>query len=150
MSPPPRTPARRAGAPGGDAALLRLARTIATLRESDVATPLEAALDQIAAVYADGSVAAALYETWLARRRVTRPDKTRVLALGWAREQVRLALEELLEAEARRGRARSDISADTLAWVLLAGCEAIAHEPPGGAPERIKMLLTIAGAARAQ
>ena len=142
-----RTTSRAPRPQGADAPLLRLARSIAALCDSTTASPLETALEQLAAAYGHGGdVPAALYEAWLQRHRNGRPDKTRALALAWAREQVRLALQELLEAEARRGRVRSDLGAETLAWVLLAGCEALAHEPPGAAPERIRVLLGLAGA----
>jgi len=62
------------------------------------------------------------------------------LAIGWAREQIRVALAEALE----RGRAarvvRADIDADVLAWLWLAACEAIAHEPPSAVGDRADTL----------
>lgn len=80
----------------------------------------------------------ALVDAWIAARR----DKTRALALAWAREQVRLALEDAL-----RGPATFAEPA-TLAWLVLAGCEALAHEPPSAAADRLAALLElVAGAA---
>lgn len=139
----PRAP--RVRAEFDDAPLLVLARAIAELHASEAPSRLDAALERLALAYGEeGAAAAALFDTWLRRRRDGRREKTRTLALAWAREQVRLALEELLEQEAVRGRVRSDVGADGLAWMLLAGCEALAHEPAGGAPERIRLLLAVA------
>ena len=144
--PAPR-PATRAKRPGVESAagspLLRVARDIAALRASDTSARLEAGLQRLAAACGqDGDVPATLFEAWL-RRRDGRPDKTRALALAWAREQIRLALQDLLEQEAHRGRIRGDLGADGLAWILLAGCEALAHEPAGAASDRIRLLLAL-------
>ncbi len=128
-----------------DTALLRLARTIADVRAADGPGRLQAALEQLAAAYGhDTEVPALLFETWLERRRHGRLDKTRALAVAWAREQVRLALQELLEEESARGRIRADVTAESLAWMLLVGCEALAHEPPGSAPDKVRLLLALA------
>ena len=74
----------------------------------------------------------AVRRAWLAGR----GDKTATLALAWAREQVRMALEEILA----RSRPAVGLSADTHAWVLLAACEALAHEPPAAVPDRLRAL----------
>jgi hypothetical protein len=65
----------------------------------------------------------------------------RTLALAWAREQVRLGIEEILVRESGAGRVRRDLPLDALAWLALAGCEAAAHEPPGAAADRFALLL---------
>jgi hypothetical protein len=70
-------------------------------------------------------------------------DETRVLSLGWAREQLRLALEEVISALGTTGAVRTDIPAATLAWLLLSACEAIALEAPGDIDDRIDVLLRI-------
>lgn len=81
----------------------------------------------------EGPLPRALTDAWTTARR----DKTRALALAWAREQVRLSLEQAL-----RGVATFTEPA-TLAWLMLAGCEALAHEPPAGAPDRLTALLEL-------
>ena len=78
--------------------------------------------------------------TGVARRR---GDKTLTLALAWARENVRLALEEVLERSPHQGTLPG--GADTRAWLLLAACEAIAHEPPAAGADRLRALLELTG-----
>jgi hypothetical protein len=132
VAPPP-------AAAAGERRLLDLAAELGALAP-DAGFPgtLEAALDRLRAAFG-GSAPAAIdvFDNWLR----TRGDKTRALALAWAREQVRLGLRELLDHEVRAGRARTDLSADTLAWLVLAGCEALAHEPPGADADRLRALL---------
>ena len=65
-----------------------------------------------------------------------RGDKTKMLALAWAREQVRMALEEILIGS----RTGVGLAAETHAWVLLAACEALAHEPPSAVADRRRAL----------
>jgi len=65
-------------------------------------------------------------------------EKSRALALAWAREQVRLALGDLLE---RAGATRSDVPTDMLAWLALAAGEALAHEPAEAVPDRLAALI---------
>jgi len=128
-----------------DAPLLALARAIAEVRANDHGAALETALERLAHAYGDdGAASAALFDAWLRRHRGGGREETRTLALAWAREQVRLALQEVLEHDAARGRVRTDVDVENLAWLLLAGCEAIAHEPAGGAHERIRLLLALA------
>ena len=69
-------------------------------------------------------------------------DKTAGLALAWAREQVRLALEEILARAPRRGALGATV--ETRAWLLLAAAESIAHEPPAAAADRLRALLDLA------
>ncbi|MBI4246401.1 MAG: hypothetical protein HY614_04350 [Candidatus Rokubacteria bacterium] len=70
----------------------------------------------------------------------SRRDKTHALALAWAREQVRLALGDILDRAAATGAARRDVARDTLAWLVLAAVEALAHEPGEAVPDRIRAL----------
>jgi hypothetical protein len=67
-------------------------------------------------------------------------DKAERLALAWAREQVRLALTDVLERATAAGAARSDVPAATLAWLVLAAGEALAHEAPDAVPDRLAAL----------
>jgi len=115
--------------------LLGLAREIERLT-------LAAALEKLAAAWASGGrlfydVATAWTES--------RGSKTSALALAWAREQVRLSLQEIIEATPRDKRGRIDATPDTVAWVLLAGCEALAHEPPAAVADRVHALLELTG-----
>ncbi len=109
--------------------LLALARELAALG----AEALPRAVDLLAGAYApEAPLPRAVRHAWLAGR----GDKTATLALAWAREQVRMALEEILA----RSRPAVGLSADTHAWVLLAACEALAHEPPAAVPDRLRAL----------
>jgi hypothetical protein len=118
-----------------EAALLALARDVARLAASGASLRDGLAM-----------VVAACTEPKLRRARLAallNADESRSLALAWAREQLRVALEELLTRP--QGIAlRRDVPAEALSWFLLAGCEAIAHEPPGDADERIDALLRLA------
>jgi len=120
--------------------LLALARELAGLGRD----ALPRALRALANAYAPdaplpGAVARAFLES--------RGDKTRTLALAWAREQVRLALQEVLEATppSARGAAATTPTA-TLAWLLLAGAEAFAKEPPSAVADRVTALAVLTGA----
>jgi hypothetical protein len=115
--------------------LLSLAREIARL-------PLAAALQTLAAAWAPGGpLLRDVAEAWMRGR----ASKTSALALAWAREQVRLSLQEIIEAVPKNKRGRIEATPDTLAWVLLAGCEAIAHEPPSAVADRVRALLELSG-----
>ncbi|MBI4638277.1 MAG: hypothetical protein HY727_18220 [Candidatus Rokubacteria bacterium] len=141
---------RRAAAPTvgragpAEARLLRLARDLSALARSETAPErlLPAALERLADAWAPGApLPRALWGAWLAAR----SDKTATLALAWAREQLRLGLQEILERARKAGQVRADLDAALLAWLLMAGCEAIALEPPGVGPERLRALLEAAG-----
>jgi hypothetical protein len=125
--------------------LLALAREVTALpRDTGDTAALAAALRALAAAHApDGVTPRAVYGAWLA----SRGDKTAALALAWAREQVRLALQETIE-RARPPR-RVDVAPDTLAWLLLAACESLAHEPPSAVADRLRALLLLTGHAEA-
>src|SRR5438034_6070935 len=115
--------------------LLGLSREIARL-------PLAAALGKLAAAWAPGGPL--LYEVATAWTE-SHGNKTSALALAWAREQVRLSLQEIIEATPKDKRGRIEATPETLAWVVLAGCEALAHEPPSAVADRVHALLELTG-----
>jgi hypothetical protein len=118
--------------------LLDLARTL-TAPELAKADDLAAAVGMTVTAYApDGALAAALRADW---PRVT-ADKTAGLAFAWAREQVRVALAEILQRARDARRLRAGGAVDTLAWLWLAACEALAYEPPSAVPDRVHALVT--------
>lgn len=86
----------------------------------------------------DAPFAVAIREDWIRGR----GDKTARLALAWAREQLRLALGEVLLRARAAGLVRMDVDAETLAWLWLAGSEALAHEPPAAVSDRVQALVT--------
>lgn len=117
--------------------LLALARALST-RAADT-SDLAAIIDASAAAYApDAPLALALREDLLSQR----DDKTARLALAWAREQVRLALVEVLQGARASRRLRMDGDVETLAWLWLAACEALAYERAEAVPDRMHALTT--------
>jgi hypothetical protein len=149
--PVPRPPAPPRPSPA-EVRLLALAEALAGPATAGAAALAEA-LDRVAAAFGESSpLPAELYRAWLKGR----GDKMRALALAWAREQVRLALVQIIEraraaapaavpaAPLRPGAARGPMPADALAWLILAGCEAIAHEPSGAAADRLAILREVA------
>jgi hypothetical protein len=119
-------PASRGPAHPDEPRLLRLARELSALgRSRPPATALSAALVRLGRHHA---------------RAGTRRSGQAGLAVAWAREQVRLALAELLERAARAGAVRTDVPADTLAWLLLAAGDALAQEPSEAVPDRLAAL----------
>lgn len=143
---PRRAPRAAASAPAvpapvratAETLLLELARD-GGVRSARLAQPRDVAavVETVASAYRpEAPLAAALREDWLRGR----GDKAAQLALGWAREQVRLALLDVLQ----RGRAarlvRTDGDVETLAWLWLVACEALAHEPAGAVPDRVHSL----------
>jgi hypothetical protein len=118
--------------------LLALAREMEGLG----ADALPRAIRALAAAYApDGELPAAVHRAWLAAR----SDKTATLALAWAREQLRLGLQGVIEATPPSARGVLALPAETLAWLLLAACESLAHEPPSAAADRLRLLLQLTG-----
>jgi hypothetical protein len=118
--------------------LLTLASEVTTLSKAD--RPVAATLRLLASAYAPGAaLPRAVARAWLAAR----GDKTMTLALAWARENVRLVLEEVLERSPHGGTLPG--GADTRAWLLLAACEAIAYEPPAAGADRLRALLELTG-----
>lgn len=125
--------------------MLGVARDVAALGAERGST-LRDALGLVARAFADGVLARARFEAFLTRA----SDEAPALALAWAREQLRLALQELVEREVKAGHVRDDVPAEPLSWVLLAGCEALAHEAPGDADARVESLLLLVGRASAR
>jgi hypothetical protein len=124
-----------------ETALLDLACAVASIGSSEaMGPPLGVALETLVGAHARD---AALPRLLLDAALRARGDKAATLALAWAREQLRLSLQDVLEAQAKRGRVRDDVPMATLAWLLLAGCEATVHEPPGGADDRVAILLQL-------
>ena len=140
-SPAGRRPAR-AIAPArprlSETLLLELSRTITARAATLVGTDdVRALVDVLVTAYApDAALATALRKDWLR----TRGDKAAHLALGWAREQIRVALAEALERARAASAVRADVDPDVLAWLWLAACEAIAHEPPSAVGDRAEAL----------
>lgn len=119
--------------------LLALAQSVGTAVGD--AGGLSTALRTLTAEYsAEAALPRAMSGAWLGSRK----DKTAALALAWAREQVRVALRDVLE----RSRARSALAVDTdtLSWLLLAACEALAYEPMSAVADRVRVLFEITGA----
>ena len=115
--------------------LLGLAREIARL-------PLAEALEKLAVAWAPGApLLRDVAQAWIG----SRGNKTSALALAWAREQVRLSLQEIIEATPKDKRGRIEATPDTLAWILLSGCEALAHEPSSAVADRVRALLELTG-----
>jgi hypothetical protein len=130
-----RQPARRtAPRPSEEARFLSLARELTGPAAAGVAPGdrLRNALARLAGDRAPGPAR-------------TRAQKVRALSLGWAREQVRLALEEIIAGAVAAGAARSDVPAEMLAWLLLAGTDALAHESPEAAVDRLQALERLVG-----
>jgi hypothetical protein len=127
-------PARRpraVAAPTVEGRILALAREVAVVAATAEPPRVrrDLALAKIAAAFGeDGEITALLP----AARDRARSDEALGLALAWIREQLRTSLEEILEAGVRTGAIRTDPPPAVLAWVLLAGCEALLHEAPGG------------------
>jgi hypothetical protein len=122
-------PERRQAPRGEEARLLALARELASLETAGLA-PGDRLRDAILRVTGDR----------VSAQPRTRAEKLRALALGWAREQVRLALQDIIGAAAAAGVARSDVEPDTLAWLLLAGADALMHESGDAAGDRLLAL----------
>ena len=120
-----------------ETSLLTLARELAA---PPLVDDLARALQRLAAAYApDAPLPRAVARAWIHGRE----DKTAALALAWARENVRLALEEILARAPRHGPLPG--SAETRSRLLLAATEAIAHEPPEAVADRLQMLVALTG-----
>jgi len=112
-----------------------------TLAKDLAGAPLDRALRTIADAFAPGAeLPREVFNAWIKTRR----EKTASLALSWAREQLRLSLEETIR-DSPRARTTLGLAPDTLAWLLLAACEAIAHEPPSAVPDRVRAVLELSG-----
>jgi hypothetical protein len=112
-----------------------------TLAKALADAPLDGALRRITEAFTPGAeLPREVYSAWIKARR----EKTASLALSWAREQLRLSLEETLARSPRTGPTLG-LTPDTLAWLLLAACEAIAHEPPSAVADRVRIVLELSG-----
>jgi len=117
--------------------LLELAGQLAAVPAGEA---VPAALGVLATAYAPGAaLPRATARAWLR----SQGDKIAMLALAWARERVRLTLEELLAGSPGRGTLPG--SAETRSWLILAACEALALEPPSAAADRLRALLELTG-----
>ena len=115
--------------------LLTLARELAS---PPLSSDIAGAIHRLAQAYApDAPLPRAVARAWIDGRE----SKTAALALAWAREHVRLALEEILARTPRRAALPG--SAETRSRLLLAAAEAIAHEPPEAVDDRLQMLLAL-------
>jgi hypothetical protein len=122
--------------------LLTLAQEMVALaRDGGNGQVLAAPLLKLAAAFGPSApLPREVFGAWVRSRN----DKTAALALSWAREQVRLGLQEIVE-RTKGARSRVDVDAETLAWLLLAACEAIAQEPPSAVADRVRALLQLIG-----
>jgi hypothetical protein len=118
--------------------LLALAREIATIpaRAGTPRDALCATIDHLVEAWRpDAPLPASLFTAWSA----TRGDEHGMLSLAFAREQIALGVQEIIEAAAKAGAIRGDLPAEAMAWLVTAACEAIAH---GGDPaERTRWIL---------
>src|SRR5262245_29274608 len=137
---PPAIPASVAIPAPTDQGLLDLARELAAIpgRVPDPVAALSTAVAQLARAWRpDAPLPAAVFEAWQAGR----TDSPRALSLAFARAQVALGLQEIIETGVKSGHLRDDIAADRLAWLLMAGCESLAHGGDGS--ERTHLLLDL-------
>src|SRR3977135_1514742 len=130
-------PKRRIRAPArpttrAETLLLPLAKDLA-------GAPLDGALRKLAAAFAPSAdLPREIFGAWIKSRR----EKTASLALSWAREQLRLSLEETI-ARSPRVRPAAVLTPQPSAWLLLPSCEASAHEPPSAIADRIRIVLEL-------
>ena len=111
-----------------------------TLAKDLAGAPLDGAVRQLAEAFTHSAeLPREVFVAWIKSRR----EKTASLALSWAREQVRLSLEETIARSSKRPG--PELAPDTLAWLLLAACEAMAHEPPSAVADRVRTVLELSG-----
>jgi len=111
-----------------------------TLAKDLAGAPLDGAVRQLAEAFTHSAeLPREVFVAWIKSRR----EKTTSLALSWAREQVRLSLEETIARSSKRPG--PELAPDTLAWLLLAACEAMAHEPPSAVADRVRTVLELSG-----
>jgi len=111
-----------------------------TLAKDLAGAPLDGAVRQLAEAFTHSAeLPREVFVAWIKSRR----EKTASLALSWAREQVRLSLEETIARSSKRPG--PELAPDTLAWLLLAACEAMAHEPPSAVADRVRAVLELSG-----
>jgi hypothetical protein len=119
--------------------LLALARALAgvTGSERSPRAAVTRSLDVLAYAFQAG---AALPRALTHARTAALRDEARALAIAWAREQLRVSLAEVFTRAADAGELRATLPVDSLAWLVLAACEALADEPPQAAPDRLRLL----------
>lgn len=141
----PTKPARPSTA---ETALLALACTLTEVAgpESSPRRSVTRALDVLAIAFRAG---APLPRALAHMRSAAGRDEARALAIAWAREQLRLSLGEILRRAGAAGEVTVAIPAESLAWLVLAACEALADESPQAAPDRLSLLAEWLTGARA-
>ena len=135
----PRAVRPRRTSPDVERVMLALAqRTADVARQTDpAATSLRAALDTLLGAHA--AHPAMLLDAWQRAHR----DKRTALALGWAREQLRIAVADLLERETKAGRLPAEAPRDALAWLIVVASEAAASESAASVTDRVDALLAV-------
>ena len=96
--------------------MLALAREISRIAAASDPPPVrrDRALARLAEAFGeDGELASLLLGAWPRAR----TDENLALALAWVREQLRVSLQEILEAGVRAGMVRKDPPAAQIAWV---------------------------------
>jgi hypothetical protein len=121
-----------------ETALLTLARTLSAAARSQ-REPRAAVGTALAVLASAFQAGAPLPRALVEARRAAARDEADALATAWAREQLRLSLAEILAAA--DGASTVGLPTDSLAWLVLAGCEALADEPPDAAADRVRVLL---------
>lgn len=117
-----------------EAGLLELAQALAAPTGSGGRDALAGALVLLEAAFEPGApLPRLLAQAWLR----TRGDKTGALALGWAREQVRRALADVVRGVRQGGDPGEQVPADAAAWLLLAAAEGESHEVGGSVSDRL-------------
>ena len=126
-----------------EAGLLELARALAAIpTASGEGDGLARALDLLDRAFGPSSLLPRqLAQAWLQ----TLGDKTGALALGWAREQVRRALAEVVDAVSPEAGREPAVPADTAAWLLLAAAEGESHEVGGTVSDRLGAVCALLG-----
>lgn len=125
---------------GAEAALLALAREVQSIGagEPSPRRALTSALGHLARAFSsDATLATALAEA----SRPARRTKTAALALAWAREQIRLGLEEMFLRVDDSAPGTSGMPVAMRAWLALAACEALGREPREAAADRLQSLI---------
>ncbi len=133
-APTPRSspPRRRRAVPSAfEQQILALAREIELIAgtDDDPRVQRDRALARFAEAFESS---AALADLLVAAWHRARVDESLALSLAWGREQLRASLQEILDAGAAAGVMRKEPAPAELAWVLLAACEALLREAPGG------------------
>jgi hypothetical protein len=135
---PPRARPRRPARPSpAEERLLALSGELAAIAAAPDPPRVrrDQALGRLADVFGrDAEVASLVLGAWYRGR--TNHDLS--LAMAWAREQLRVSLQEILTAGARAGVMRRDRDPAALAAVLLATCESLVRDAPddGAVPLR--------------